>query len=272
MARMLYSSYRLARTKTKKKTFFSSRVFKIILPSFFVLGGFFYLLFLSPYFKIENVKISGTKTISEEELRILVGNFLSEKKLFFIGIDNIFLIPAKRIESSILAGYPKIEEVSLKKRLPKSFEINIKEREPAAIWCNASQGFSDCFFMDASGIAFEKAPLSEGSLVLKISEKNQKPSINAGERVLGADFANNLFNNKKILNEVFGMDFMEWTILDGNIVETKSSEGWKIILDLSAEVNSQFLAIKKVLSEIIPEKRSQLEYFDLRVKGRLYYK
>ena len=273
MTKVLYSSPRFVRKKKKRVLFANQKVFVAGLPSFLIIGGLLYFLFFSPYFGVNNIKISGNKTISENTLKEKVENIISQKTLFLAMAGNIFLLPEEKIEKEILVDFPKVEKVSIKKDVPKNIEVILQEREAAAIWCNATEEASDCFFMDANGIVFEKAPLTEGSLIFKIKERLQRTNIIEGSQIFSKDFAIKFFEAKKKLENGFsGITFFEGTVLDGNIVEMKSSDGWKVVFDITSDIESQIQATKKILSEISFEEKSKIEYFDLRVEGRVYYK
>lgn len=271
MTRILYSPSRFKRKK-RKLAFWSLILLKIILPSFFIFGGVFYFLFFSPYFQIKEIKILGLETIPESTLKAKIDETISRKIYFFASQGNIFLFPSKKIKTLFLKEFPKIKEISVERSLPDFIKIKIKEREMAAIWCNIPQNLSDCFFVDKEGVIFENAPSGGGSLIFKINNNLPRADIELGERVFEADFGNRLFNIKEILEKNFDINFPEFTILDSNVLEAKSSLGWKIIFDPSLNNETQILALKKIFSEMGEKERETLEYFDLRIGGRIYYK
>jgi hypothetical protein len=55
-------------------------------------------------------------------------------------------------------------------------------------------------------------------------------------------------------------------------LEILTPEGWLIYLDITHPADIQIDALKRVLQEEIKENRSRLEYIDLRVPNRAYYK
>lgn len=53
----------------------------------------------------------------------------------------------------------------------------------------------------------------------------------------------------------------------------KTTEGWDVFIDKEVDLETQIIALKKLLEEKIGiEKRDKLEYVDLRINGRMYYK
>jgi len=51
-----------------------------------------------------------------------------------------------------------------------------------------------------------------------------------------------------------------------------TSEEWQIVFNESQTAAEQGFIIKKVLEQEIKDKRRDLEYFDLRIENRIYYK
>lgn len=273
MTKVLYSSTRFIRKKKKKTLFASQKLLAAGLPSVIILGGLFYFLFLSPYFGIKNINISGNETVSVDNLKAKIESAISKKTLFLAMANNIFLFPQGRVEKEILADFPKIEDVTINKQVPKNLEVILKERKTVAVWCNAIEDQSNCFFMDANGIIFEKASVNEDSLIIfKIKERLPRTNMSVGGEVFNGEFANKLFDGKNKMEEGLNVSFVEGTVLDGTLTEMKSSEGWKIVFDLNSGVESQIQAVKKIMSEMSQEEKLKLEYFDLRVEGRVYYK
>lgn len=278
MTKIIYNPPRIKRKK--KNSFFKKIILLRVVPSFLVFGVIFYFLFFYSYFEIKEVRIAGLKTISEDILREKINMELSKKIYFFAGQNNLFLFPAKKIKASFLKGFPKMKEISIRRALPNLLEIEIAEREAVAIWCDLASSpqaeqvdsSQSCFFIDGEGIIFESAPLVQGNLIFKVNDGLERKNIMIGEEVLAKDFMSGLFRSKGIFEEGLGAIFPEFSVLPENILEAKSSLGWKIIFDSSFNFDSQIQALKKILDEIKPEEKEKLEYFDLRIKGRIYYK
>jgi len=239
-----------------------------VMPSFLVFGGIIYVLFFSQYFQIKEVKIFGVKTISEEALRKKVNAELSKKVYFFIPQNNLFLFPAKKVKTDFLKEFPKTKNVFIKRGLLNFLEIKVEEREMAAIWC----GLPNCFFIDKDGVIFEEAPSVDGSLIFKIDGKSRAEDIKLGDRIFEPDFMNKIFDSKKIFEDGLGVSFPSFTVLEDNVLEANSSFGWKIIFDSPSDLGVQMEALKKIFEEMKPEEKEVLEYFNLRIEGRIYYK
>ena len=59
---------------------------------------------------------------------------------------------------------------------------------------------------------------------------------------------------------------------DGDIYEIYLKEGWYVILNNENEPESSFNNLELVLGETVKEKRSKLEYVDLRFGNKVFFK
>jgi len=270
MSKVLYRPPRFG--KKKKATLFWGLILLKILPALLILGGLFYFLFFSPYFYVKEIKILNNETIPENVLSDRANEIISKKIYFFLSAHNIFLFPSKKISNTLLDEFPRIGKVSVKKKFPGQINIKIEERKMVAIWCGLAPSPPTCFFIDKDGVIFENSPSGEGTLIFRINDKLNRENIKLGERVFEPDFINKIFEDQKKFEESLGLNFPEFTVLEDNVLEANSSSGWKIIFDASGKLDSQIRALKKILEEMKPEEKQALEYFDLRIEGRIYYK
>ena len=79
---------------------------------------------------------------------------------------------------------------------------------------------------------------------------------------------------KGILDELKFIDYSNFFLPQGSFdFWIKTKEGWHIYLDKENDIPTQLVALKKFLEEKLPAARRQtLQYIDLRVNNRIYYK
>ena len=256
-------------------------IFIIILLLILILA---YVVLLSPLFKIRAVEVSGNKEVKTEEIQ---SNF---------DYRNIFLFTEDKIENDLLRKFPKISDIEIKKNLIKRIvELTVKERERLGIICQISQiseqqipghtaeqalnneqiseeKIEECFYIDREGFIFEDAPQTSGSLVLLIKDYSQR-DFYLGKQVFEQGIVNFISQIKQSLFSETGIKILDFTISSFPYKDLKvmTSEGWYIIFDLERDVESQLLALKAALEEKIKD-RQGLEYMDLRIENRIYYK
>jgi hypothetical protein len=264
--------------KKRKKIRRGMTIFIIILLPILVSA---YVVLLSPLFKIQAVEVSGNKEVKTEEIE---NNF---------DYRNILLFTEDKIKGDLLKKFPKISDLEIKKNLIKrTVELTIEERERLGIICRiteqrtpdhtAGQALNNeqsireeiegCFYIDKEGFIFEGAPQTSGSLVLLIKDYSQT-DFYLGKQVFEQGIVNFISQIKQGLFSETGIKVLDFTIPSFPYKDLKvmTSEGWYIIFDLEGDLKSQFLALKAALEEKIKD-RQGLEYMDLRIENRIYYK
>jgi len=241
----------------------------IVICSLFLISLGVYLLL--PMFKIKAIEIFGNKEIRTEEIK----NSLAYK--------NIFLATKNKIKSDLIKKFPLISELEIKINLIKrKIELNLKEREGFGIVCQAEkikqenveiEQTKECFYIDKEGVIFEEAPQTSGSLIILIKDYSRR-DYKIGEKIFKENIINFIAEVKEFLaseTNIKVIDFDNLSFPPDNL-KVITSEGWYILFNLQKEARNQLLALKAVLDEKIKDKRSELQYIDLRIENRVYYK
>ena len=116
------------------------------------------------------------------------------------------------------------------------------------------------------------APASEGSLILKIQDiKN--PEADLGQTVLRpdllkflTDFRNKLLEIEKVSVALYKLNG------DRASIEAVTGQGWSLFMEPAMTPDNLIKTVTAALGEAIKSKRSQLEYIDLRIPDRIFYK
>jgi len=251
----------------KKKRRFKGILLLTCLIFLIVLG---YILFFSPIFKIRSIEVSGNKEVEAEEI----------KNSFTYG--NIFLVSENKIKNDLIKKIPKISDVEIKKNLIKrSIKLTIEERKKLGIACQINeQGaenneqFGDCFYIDNQGVIFEDAPQTSGSLILLIKDYSQR-EFYLGKKIFEQRIVDFISQARQGLSSEIGLTALDFNVLSFPPKDLKvmTNEGWYIIFDLEGDIKNQLLSLKAALEEkILGEERKNLEYIDLRIENRIYYK
>lgn len=275
-------------------------------PFFVFLAGVFYTVFFTSILRIDKAVVLGA-----DEFRSGAGEIAKQKlaqKIFNkIPINNYLFLPQKEISGAILDKFPEIKAVVGKKSLGEhSLSLNLEPRRPAVIWCRVltldtaavlnlppaapdtvasstdgtqvspeSPGLPEaenCFFADSDGFIFKAAPVLSGGVIPIVYERTER-DLKIKDTVFDERALQFILETKKQLDAV-NLGLTDFVISGQTLgdLEILSPDGWKIILSLDQSPAVQVNALKRVLEEEIEEKRSQLEYVDLRVENRVYYK
>jgi hypothetical protein len=241
----------------------------IVICSLFLifLAGFFLL----PIFKIKAIEISGNREIRAEDIK----NILNYK--------NIFLATKNRIKSDLIKKFPLIAELEIRINLFKrKIELNLKEREGFGIVCQAEKikqenveidQTKNCFYIDKEGVIFEDAPQTSGSLIILIKDYSGR-DYRIGDNIFDENIISFIAEAKEFLVSETNIKVIDFDILSfpPDNLKVITSEGWYILFNLQKEAGNQLLALKAVLDEKIKDARKDLQYVDLRIENRVYYK
>lgn len=271
----------MIKKKKKKKGSFKKFVF---LGLFFCLAGaVVYFLIWSPFFWVEEIKISAEKEpmhYSFAEIEEIAKRGLENNFFYFIPRKSIVFVSAEEIEKNILERFPEIRLVDVSKKAPSVLEIKIEEREGAGIWCRVKDdedaSIEDCFKIDRDGVIFRESPLISGNLVLNIySAKNSSAKIK--DEVVPSKVMNFILIAKEELSKIKTAErnfpaVVNFEFVSVEELKAKTVQGWWIYFNPAVPANLQIDTLVTTIDNEIKENLSSLEYIDLRIEGRVYYK
>lgn len=236
---------------------------------FSFVAGFVFVMwsfFAAPFFEITEIKLPNNNTVTSNDVYKLI----ADSMYFDLG-KNLFILPKNKIAQNLTATFPEITDINIKKELFHRLVVDFEKRTQIGIWCRTQT--NECFYFDKEGIIFKEAPQTEGSLILKI-EDSTKNSVSLGDSVLNdrqLTFMTS-FNKKIIENNSFNIIKFRIKSLENRDLEAITNRGWSIYLDQSQDPTLEANNLFTILGEIIKEKSSRLEYVDLRIPTRVFYK
>ena len=165
------------RSRTFKNNKFSSRRrnnLARILKIAIIAGAVFfavYFLFFSQAFLIKEIKISGNRSISSENIENAARAEMSDAAFGFIPGNNFFFDKNETVKSALTEEFSEIKSIEIKRIFPDAVEIKIVEKEPTIIWCR----LDDCYYIDNNGAVFARADdnpkLNTDKRIIKIIEE-----------------------------------------------------------------------------------------------------
>jgi len=231
--------------------------------------------FRIPYLQVDKIEISGNNLINSDDLIKKIKTNLEGKYFGLFPKANIFIIPKDKISAELPENFKRIKKISLDKKYFGAIAVKIDERNNAVLFCEKE----DCAYADEKGFVFEKAPYFSGAVFLKLVEQRNSDSGENAKTIdeyLGTSFiAESEF--KKILEfdgliNKIGGGVSEVVLKKENIYEFYMNEGWKIILNDKNEPQSAYLNLITALEANIKDKRPKLDYIDLRLGNKIYFK
>lgn len=239
---------------------------------FIILGfmGVAYLLFFSRQLDVRSVKINAADEL-RVQISVAVEDWLNWKKWLVARRNNIVFLSSEQLASVLVGQFPKLESARVVKKLPHSLEISVNERKSAGIWCFSVR--ERCFYFDKNGIAFSPTQFSSGFLLLNVVDRRER-DVELGDVVAEGDWLTNIIKAKENLNK-HDINISEFVISADSFEEfhAVTAYGWTIMFSNSTDISKQIDALRIFLSEKFTSgQKANLQYIDLRIQDRIYYK
>lgn len=229
----------------------------VIITLVILFAGLMYLVFFSEIFDIKKVEVEGyrfPKTIQA---------VVREKKEESFFSKNIFFCDTKKIKN-VLFGDQRIENIKIIKIYPSTLRIEIKEANPSIIWVSAG----DKFLVSDRGVVIGDARDENLTVIYDAANID----IKMGERVASPTFIKFIKNINDGFEGATGTKINKITLFDLlTDIHILSSDGWTVYMDGSKDPGTQLKNLGRVLEEARKSKK-KLEYIDLRIETRIFYK
>ena len=228
------------------------------------------VFFRIPYLQVDKIEISGNVLVNSDDLISKIKTKIEGEYLGLFPKTNIFIIPKRNILAELPQEIKRIKNITLEKKYFNAIAVKIEERNNAAIFCEKE----NCVFVDENGFVFEKAPYFSGAVFLKLVD--QRMPEKTVEKYIGSNLIEES-EFKKILEfaglvSKIGNGIAEMVLKKENIYEFYMKEEWKIILNGKNEPKSAYLNLITALDANIKDKRTKLDYIDLRLGNKIYFK
>ena len=233
--------------------------------------GLGYLLFFANLLDVRAIDISGAEIIPSADLKTAAENWLNGGFLGITRNRNLLFVSAEKLASKLTAKFPRIDSVEITKEFPHGLKITVAERQSVGIWCFAAS--DKCFYFDKNGVAYAETTQSSGFLILSVADY-QGQAVTLGSRINSEEWTKNIIMARELLLKI-GVSVAEFSIPSGSFDEfdAKTAGGWKILFSNSTDIAKQIASLGILFRDKLPaEKRTGLQYIDLRIQDRIYYR
>jgi cell division septal protein FtsQ len=227
--------------------------------------GFFQI----PSLQIREVVITGAEETDPEIIRREAASISSGKLFFFIPKQFVMMYPRKEIVESILHTHKDIQSVEVKIKGVNTAEIIIMERSPEAIYCAVN-----CFYLDATGLAYEKASSTVGYVVFRDLRPAYQATSSVGVYPLTTETFKALEVFAQKLSEL-GLHLKDVAIQVNEDINITTEEG-RLIISLREPLDGQFDFLKTALLQPVFKNSDDtirnFGYIDLRFGKKIFYR
>lgn len=241
----------------------------------FFFGVVMYILFFSQFLAITSFGISGNKDVAENDILDQIRPGVTGKFGGIIDKNNLLLLRNKKVRKDILDKFRQVRSVEVRKKFPAQLEVRIVERVPTLLFHSADEWF----ILDENAVAYDYVNPEAKEIVahnLPALCELEGKDIGLGTQVLNKDYLVYILGlNEKIKNytEVEIENKFETRSLISKDIRIKAKEGWGIYFNESLNLDKEIEMLNAVLEKKIEkEKRPDLEYIDLRIDNKVYYK
>ncbi len=270
-SRILYTAGKEKKIEQKRRRRIAPFML-IILSGAAIIGGIFAVY--RPQWQISVVTVRGLRMIPDSAVHESVGRVLAGAYLWIVPHSFILTVRESAVAARIQKEFPEIQEIAVHKQFPNRLDIAVTERSLWGIFCNdlMSAASSTCVAMDASGYAYASSPELTGLLVTRV--RSDGADVAVGSSATDPDTMDRLRILRENLPGAAGsapVDFQLRKDMPGEI-RVAMPEGYNIIFKHDDDFINAFRVLKKVLDEEIGDKRTKLDYVDLRFGNKVFYK
>ena len=136
----------------------------------------------------------------------------------------------------------------------------------------------DYYYLDVNGIVVSSAMDHQNDLlkfpVIEIQTSDQT-KINSGDIILSREKIEFVFEAYEAIHSSRENVSVAYVVLDldvSNEMTFVTKEGWQGLLSTQVSLETQIKKLELALQEKIKDKRHELQYVDLRIKDRVYFK
>ncbi|MBU1119087.1 FtsQ-type POTRA domain-containing protein [Patescibacteria group bacterium] len=260
--------------KTRKRRSFSSNSFlnqkAYFVVSILLVVSVFYFVFYYSFFQIHNIIVSENTVVTEGEITESVENLFSGRSYLIFPARNIFVFNKEKVKEDLLNNNPLIAQVSFKKEFPDVLRVVVKEREIVCVW----EQNSSLYFLSSDGLLVRNATLGEiESSDYPIVRNLQEKDLSLGSEATTPRIIHFIKKIDEQYEQATGKKVSHFELPSSHAFEVhvKTEEGPAVYFNLESSVESQLEALNLILRKEI-EGKKQVEYIDLRVGSRVYYK
>jgi len=250
----------------KRKSFLKKMIlfFSVLFLIIFIIHS----LFFSSFFKIQKIVITGLNEREETEAKDIIQNFFNYKRYVLFSEQNIFFLNKTTLKNTLSRRFD-LEEVVIKINWPNTLKIDVKKNKPVLIWKTDQKYFAvykdgviEKELFDVS--VFELPLVSSGTstdIIIGKKYLNEKQIVAIEKIYL---LFHNYFKNQNI-------DHFEIASLESKDIKLFVKESWYLLFNIDLDFEQSLKIASFVMTEKIKNTKN-LQYLDLRVNGRVYYK
>ncbi|PIT97848.1 MAG: hypothetical protein COT71_04090 [Candidatus Andersenbacteria bacterium CG10_big_fil_rev_8_21_14_0_10_54_11] len=186
---------------------------------------------------------------------------------------NIFFVDPTALEAAVRSRLPQVRTVHVTRQLPGTVKSIIQEKEPAFLLLSGGT----YYFVDDAGIVYEEARLENlpGIVLPTVKNDDLAAAATIGTAAVERQFVTFIQQMNELLPDRVGAHLAKIHIpsLAAREIHVRLDNNWRILFDATRSADVQLSVLEVLLRETISaEEYAALEYIDLRIPNRVYYR
>ncbi|MBI4022281.1 MAG: FtsQ-type POTRA domain-containing protein [Candidatus Andersenbacteria bacterium] len=232
------------------------------------MGLFTWLFFYTDIFTVQAVTVVDAREHTEAAVREIIEQRLTRTPLS----RNIFFVQTSMLEVDISA-LPHVRTVHVQRKLPGTIKAIVQEKTPALLLLSNGH----YYFVDAEGVAFEEARLATlpGVLLPTVKNDDAQAKVTLGAAVVAPLFVTFLQTIQQELPQRIGREVAQIRIpsLSAREVHVVLDSNLQVRFDVTRPAERQLEILHQILTTTSGEEdKEKLQYVDLRIDRRVYYR
>ncbi len=217
------------------------------------------LLIIKQIFAIKTVTVKASSRIPEIQLaatKAIAENWRQ---------DNLITFNSDALAAKLRASDPMISSVAVRRQWPSGITLNVILKDPSIGWSSGNQSFD----IDLDGTVIGAMPA--GSALPIVVDGSNLP-VNPGQKVVSSKFVAYIQEIVPALTAA-GVKVTQLQVKDTTLdLYVTTDKGYYLILDTGRPASETISDLKQVITALAAQKRLPLEYIDLRIPNKAYYK
>ncbi len=230
-----------------------------------VLAVAIYFLFISNYFLVTDIQVTGNSQIPTETIEAAIREG-TDSRQFLMKSNHVLLMTEGRVNRVLTARLPNIKGISKFHRTwPNQIAIEVQERVPGFV----IKSENNYFLVDEDGTVVDE--LTEPGKFL-VAEDQARENFARGEILPNPKLATFLVSMNRQWSTKINtpITMVKFPGKAGSDLQFVTQEGWSVMFDTSRPVAVQLTNLTVLLTKEIGARRGQLAYIDLRL-SKAYY-
>ena len=221
--------------------------------------GLAYLIFFSGVFAVNTVAFSPTRFIDRGEL----AKQLDQNRSF---LDNNIITFGLFGLSGRLGQVTGVDGINIKRVSQHQILIEVAEKAPLLVW----QSSNNKYLVDEDGIAWANYTNKYAALPLVVDTKNVPVMLSS--RVVDANFVKFFKDVSGTFATTTGTKIVRYEVMDIiSDLKITTDAGWYVYFDTNHTAKAELANLMRVIGQAQASK-TKLEYVDLRIENRIFYK